>query len=1701
MKIFAIMRKHILLIIALCLHIAARGQTIVSLDDIDLSGLPKATSAKALRYWIDDDAGSLKTTTQLNGQLTLDVSALLEGLHTLHYQVIDENDNVTSVNSALFMKMNDKAIGTEAKQLRYWFDDDASTLNTIMATGSTQSLDVSNLIDGLHTVHYQVVGNDNAAYHIVSALFMKMNDKAIGTEAKQLRYWFDDNANTLNTSTATGSTQVLDVSNLIDGLHTVHYQVVGSDNAAYHIVSSLFMKMGTGSDTNITARKLMYWFDDEATITTVDVSEGVQMLDASRLIDGLHTIHYQVLCSNGMLTSASSSLFMRMNIDAEATTAKQLRYWFDDAQTAVTTNISTGTTMLDASQLIDGLHTVHYQIVDSRGLLGAPASSIFMKMDAAASSTQAQRLRYWFDDDTSTLKIIDVSKGTQTLDVSELLTGLHTLCYQLVDSEGKVSTPYTRLFMKAFDKVVPDGENRVTKYQYWLNKNSQAMQTVTLDNAANPYQLISLIPMQKEPIQSECFHFEVAEGQPMVYAKNIFHIRFHDAAGYFADGDKTFVDYGVKQEINAELLESGIRATTAKPEENTIKWYCLQAEPGDSLQFKLDRAATIQLFSPSGEEIFTASGAESVKWGGLHVYEAGTFYLALHDVTAKQGTTVGIDYNHIDKYAVLRQDVSIVGNGGCSTITFEGNGFKNLYAVDIFTEHGDSIHHVDIGHESDATTSVTFDFSGAIIGNYNAKFYFADEDRMFNNMITVEESKDIELETTVTYPSTFLRGTSVTYTVNITNKGNMTAYNVPLELLLQMDSINDVAEILFDGCLKGMSIPEVSGDLDEEDMIILKDVFRKYANDKCQFIYYHDSISNREYGLSQIFLTLPPNQSQQFEITIMCYADVSLYAVVTKEWFPLNIVESMSKSRGMQKADRVSKFCCVKEKWQCAADIIASIAGIAGGHVNCAGSIGSAAFNTAADIWCTEGKSNSERVNNYVKSNGASLSNRVIHSVVSCFTGYLGPILKNLRKMRKEAIELADVKRMKELDGQIAEYKELMGNSLAKTYKGANTILSGAGCLRALTLKKPGCPPNPGGGGGTSEMRNSCEPNDMLGYTAESGSKAIKDGLTDIWYTIQFENDTVFATAPAHDIYLTDTLDVNLFDLTTYRPTKIKIGEKSMDLTGERNFISTMDMRPQINAIAQIEGTIDDKTGIVRWHISSLDPMTMEPIQDALTGVLPVNFDGSGLGEASYDISLKKDLPHGTVIKNRSGNIFDSNETVLTPTYTNIIDRISPESHVANVQMMNDSTAAVKIEATDELSGAWRYDVYVQYGKDAGWWKAAENVPIDTMASVKVYEGIDHGFYVVVTDSAGNVEQKNAEREYTLEIFNPQIETNTQIALSEGWNWMSHNQNIPMSLDAVKSSATRIVGQTKETIKDTRFGWVGDLDELMPTQMYKLQMKEAANIQCSGLLFNAAFRSVPLYEGWNWIGYPVANVMSLNEALSKFEAEEGDFLIGQDGMATYSDGQWVGTLTEMQPGKGYMYRSMSYKNLFYNASAQSSSRAAFASRTRNTSSDEWSVNKHKYPNVMAIVASLSQDDEVGNAEDCVIAAFCGDECRGVAKTVDGVLMMNVYGNGKESINFYAMNRDTEEVLKAKEEEVFKMDVLGTMNSPYELHFGKVTGITEHDGNNRTGSRISSVYDMQGRRINVNLSSISDQLKKGIYIVTDENNRTKKIVGR
>ena len=57
---------------------------------VDLSGLPEATTAASLRYWFDSASDNLYASDLTGG--TVSVASLVDGIHVVHYQVVDNNN-------------------------------------------------------------------------------------------------------------------------------------------------------------------------------------------------------------------------------------------------------------------------------------------------------------------------------------------------------------------------------------------------------------------------------------------------------------------------------------------------------------------------------------------------------------------------------------------------------------------------------------------------------------------------------------------------------------------------------------------------------------------------------------------------------------------------------------------------------------------------------------------------------------------------------------------------------------------------------------------------------------------------------------------------------------------------------------------------------------------------------------------------------------------------------------------------------------------------------------------------------------------------------------------------------------------------------------------------------------------------------------------------------------------------------------------------------------------------------------------------------------------------------------------------------------------------------------------------------------------------------------------------------------------------
>ncbi len=336
----------------------------------------------------------------------------------------------------------------------------------------------------------------------------------------------------------------------------------------------------------------------------------------------------------------------------------------------------------------------------------------------------------------------------------------------------------------------------------------------------------------------------------------------------------------------------------------------------------------------------------------------------------------------------------------------------------------------------------------------------------------------------------------------------------------------------------------------------------------------------------------------------------------------------------------------------------------------------------------------------------------------------------------------------------------------------------------------------------------------------------------------------------------------------------------------------------------------------------------------------------------------------------------------------------------------------------------------------------------------------------VIIKAIAQVDGFSASKVATFE-YNIQ-KSNMSMSLAEGWTWVSHNLSDNINVNAISDKVQEIKSQTKSVIRDPMFGLFGNLRELTPAEAYKVRSTETIDVPFHADAYNASKLAISLSSGWNWVGYPNYQEMTLNEALSYLVATEGDNIIGQRGSADFIDGEWIGDLETMKPGEGYLLNVANATNLRYNTDIVSHAPALRHGRL-NINQAPWSVNEHAYPDVMAMRAQLYQDDILAEDDAYTVAAFCGTECRGIGQYVKGVIFMNVHGQGTENITFMAANNATDAILGIEESQTFIANVVGTYREPVALHLA-----AESDGISQQYSQLGVWPAAATTEVNVSL---------------------------
>ncbi|MDL2323152.1 T9SS type A sorting domain-containing protein [Bacteroidales bacterium OttesenSCG-928-A17] len=293
--------------------------------------------------------------------------------------------------------------------------------------------------------------------------------------------------------------------------------------------------------------------------------------------------------------------------------------------------------------------------------------------------------------------------------------------------------------------------------------------------------------------------------------------------------------------------------------------------------------------------------------------------------------------------------------------------------------------------------------------------------------------------------------------------------------------------------------------------------------------------------------------------------------------------------------------------------------------------------------------------------------------------------------------------------------------------------------------------------------------------------------------------------------------------------------------------------------------------------------------------------------------------------------------------------------------------------------------------------------------------------------------------------------------LVSGWNWISVNLSGSNMNDARKLFAQIIddvsIIRTENNllIYDDITGFHYENCLINKDKSYKLKLKKNKTLTLTGAPIETEDLEIPLAPGWNWISYIPTVEQAVNEVFRDFSATNHEVIKEQDSFSMFNGTQWLGSLTSLIPGNGYMFYSLSDKTLQYNQGE--GLRNSFSYYAYSDVDAPWSYDKYKYVDNMNIVVKIYDEHNTPVVQDkYIVGAFAGDECRGIGTESGGYLFVTLHGElAGEEISFKVKNIQDDIEYIADETIDFANTIIGDFIDPMRLTIKTGTAIQNPEG--------------------------------------------------
>ncbi|MEZ4961995.1 MAG: RHS repeat-associated core domain-containing protein [Saprospiraceae bacterium] len=292
----------------------------------------------------------------------------------------------------------------------------------------------------------------------------------------------------------------------------------------------------------------------------------------------------------------------------------------------------------------------------------------------------------------------------------------------------------------------------------------------------------------------------------------------------------------------------------------------------------------------------------------------------------------------------------------------------------------------------------------------------------------------------------------------------------------------------------------------------------------------------------------------------------------------------------------------------------------------------------------------------------------------------------------------------------------------------------------------------------------SVDPNEIIGPQGyeEDQWVSVNDVLG---YTVYFENDPDFATAPAQIAEIRMPVDSHL-NIYSFRLSDFGFGDFVFQVPPNSTFYSErLDVVDSLGVYVDVTAGIDITNYELFWVFESIDPATGLPPDDPFLGFLPVNdtlvtinndtLVQQGEGFAAFTIKPISTSITGDSIKTLASIVFDDNAPLETNTWTNLIDAFAPVSNMDTLPPFSAAdTITLSWSGADDVGGVGLHTYNLYVSKDgAPFYLHTEN--IDTTEVLFTGDiGATYGFYTLAKDYVGNKEAPQNIAEETVAFGN-----------------------------------------------------------------------------------------------------------------------------------------------------------------------------------------------------------------------------------------------------------------------------------------------------------------------------------------------------------